>query len=220
MPDQLWIADWNQRADVYSSHLRSSGWMPHQRVHQYRGGHDETYGGVTINIDNDWLDLGTGSTAGREPSHCGGAASYNFATYSIRDVGDTGALVRAAQCLLKNKGMYAGSVDGVYDTEVGAAVRRYRVSRGLSSGTAMSHAAWVALLSQGDAVLQKYGAAGGTVRRLQRALNAADGAGLSITGVFEGRTTAAVKTYQGGHGLTRTGIAGSGVWARLTSGTP
>jgi peptidoglycan hydrolase-like protein with peptidoglycan-binding domain len=218
MPDQVWIADWNNRADVYSSYVRNSGWMPHKRVHQYRGGHDETYNGVTINIDNNWLDVGTGSTAGREPSHCGGAASYNFFSYGVRRVGDSGALVRAAQCLLKNKGLYAGTVDGVYDAETGAAVRRYRVNRGLGSSTTMSQATWVALLSQGDPVLQKYGAAGPPVRRLQRALNAADGAGLTITGVFEGRTMAAVKAYQGGHGMKRTGVAGSGVWKRLMNG--
>src|SRR3954468_5033684 len=159
MPDQIWVADWNGRADVGSSYLRSSGWSPHRRVHQYRGGHDETYNGVTINIDNDWLDLragatarrepaaarGSGSTAGREPAHCGGAASYNFATYPARAIGDRGALVKGLQCLLKNKGLYAGTVDGVYDAGVGVAVRRYRVSRGLTSGTAMSRSAWVAL---------------------------------------------------------------------------
>jgi peptidoglycan hydrolase-like protein with peptidoglycan-binding domain len=114
----------------------------------------------------------------------------------------------------------AGTVDGVYDTETGAAVRRYRVSRGLGSSTTMSLATWVALLAQGAVVLQKYGAAGPPVRRLQRALNAADAAGLSITGVFEGRTAAAVRAYQGGHGMKRTGVAGSGVWRRLVSGTP
>src|SRR4051794_3880672 len=219
MPDQLWIADWNGRADVGSAYLRSSGWTPHRRVHQYRGGHDETYNGVTINIDNDWVDLGAGSTAGREPAHCGGAASYNFATYAVRTIGDRGTLVKGLQCLLRNKGLYAGTVDGIYDAEVGVAVRRYRVSRGLTSGTAMSRSAWVALLSQGETPLQKYGAAGPAVRRLQRALNAAEGAGLTVTGVFEARTMAAVKRYQGDHGMKRTGVVGSGVWSRLTAGT-
>ena len=220
LPDQLWIADWNGHADVFSSYVRSSGWMPHRRVHQYRGGHDETYDGVTINIDNDWLDLGRGSYAGVEPRHCGGAASYNFRTYGARSVGDSGVLVKTAQCLLKNKGLYAGPVDGTYDTEVGAAVRRFRVSRGLASSTSLTRSAWVALLSDGPVPLQKYGAAGPTVRRLQRALNAADGAGLSVTGVFAGGTTTAVKRYQGDHGLRRTGVASPGVWSRLTHGTP
>ena len=75
MPDQLWVADWNGRADTASTYLRSDGWTPHRRVHQYRGGHNETYGGVTINIDNNWVDLGRGSVAPRERSRCGGVAT-------------------------------------------------------------------------------------------------------------------------------------------------
>ncbi len=39
----------------------ASAWSRHQRIHQYRGGHDETWGGVTINIDNNYVE---GATAG------------------------------------------------------------------------------------------------------------------------------------------------------------
>ena len=63
-------------------------------MHQYVGGHNETHGGVTINIDRNWLNIGGGSVAGREPAHCGGAASFNFRRYPRRQVGDRGALVR------------------------------------------------------------------------------------------------------------------------------
>jgi hypothetical protein len=31
-------------------------WANHQRVHQYTGGHNESYGGVTINIDSNAVD--------------------------------------------------------------------------------------------------------------------------------------------------------------------
>jgi Domain of unknown function (DUF1906)/Putative peptidoglycan binding domain len=220
MPDRIWIADWNLKADVFSTFVRDTGWMPHQRVHQYRGGHDETYGGVTINIDNDWVDLGRGSTIAAEPAHCAGAASFNFPSYPTRRIGDTGALVKTIQCQLREKDFYTGTIDGVYDTDLGAAVRRYRVSRGLSSLTVVGPAAWVAMLSQGTGPLLKYGAAETAVRRLQRALNAADAAGLPITGVFASQTTAAVKTYQGDHGLARTGVVTSAVWSKLFAGTP
>jgi hypothetical protein len=30
--------------------------MFHQRVHQFKGGHDETWGGVTINVDSNAVD--------------------------------------------------------------------------------------------------------------------------------------------------------------------
>ncbi|WUS36614.1 DUF1906 domain-containing protein [Kitasatospora sp. NBC_01250] len=32
-------------------------WAGHQRIHQYTNGHDETYGGVTISLDSDYLDV-------------------------------------------------------------------------------------------------------------------------------------------------------------------
>ena len=220
MPDQLWVADWNGRADVYSSYLRADGWMPHKRVHQYRGGHNETYGGVTINIDSNWVDLGKGSTLGREPGHCGGRASYNYPSYGTLRVGSSGALVKTVQCLLKNKRRYSDPVDGVYDARLGAAVSRYRTSRGLTAGTATTTATWVALLSQGDAPLQKFGSATTAVRRLQRALNAADAAGLPVTGVFEARTTAAVKRYQRDHAMPQTGVVTTSLWSKLFAGTP
>jgi len=38
------------------SWLPDSAWWNHQRIHQYAGGHNESYNGVTINIDNDVVD--------------------------------------------------------------------------------------------------------------------------------------------------------------------
>jgi Domain of unknown function (DUF1906) len=61
VPDDLWIANWNGAENTADPAVPSSGWTPHRRIHQYRGGHDETYGGVTINIDNDYVD---GATVG------------------------------------------------------------------------------------------------------------------------------------------------------------
>jgi hypothetical protein len=220
MPDHLWIADWNGRADTGSSYLRSDGWMPHRRVHQYRGGHNETYGGVTINIDTNWVDVGRGSTVAAEPKHCAGAASYNFPRYSTRRIGNTGALVSAAQCLLKAKRYYAGPVDGTYDAEVAAAARRYRAATRLPAGGTVGPRVWVSLLSRGTTPLLKFGAASSAVRRLQRGLNAADAAGLPVTGVFEAGTTAAVKRYQRDHGLAQTGVVTTALWAKLAAGTP
>ena len=61
LPDQLWIANWNGAQSTSDPAAPSNAWTQHQRIHQYRGGHDESYGGVTINIDNDYVD---GSTVG------------------------------------------------------------------------------------------------------------------------------------------------------------
>jgi len=61
LPDQLWIANWNGSTSTADPVVPSSAWTQHQRIHQYRGGHNETYGGVTINIDNNSVD---GATVG------------------------------------------------------------------------------------------------------------------------------------------------------------
>lgn len=60
-PDELWFANWNGRASAASDpYVPAGAWVGH-RIHQYNGGHDESYGGVTINIDNDYIE---GATAG------------------------------------------------------------------------------------------------------------------------------------------------------------
>ncbi|HEY2479321.1 MAG TPA: DUF1906 domain-containing protein [Solirubrobacterales bacterium] len=61
LPDDLWIADWNNREDTEEAVVPDNAWANHQRIHQFRGGHDDTYGGVTINVDSDFVD---GATVG------------------------------------------------------------------------------------------------------------------------------------------------------------
>ena len=60
----VWIAAWNDTPNIYgfnSSCALSDGlWNNHQRVHQYIGGHNEAYGGITINIDTNAVDGPTG----------------------------------------------------------------------------------------------------------------------------------------------------------------
>jgi hypothetical protein len=56
-PDLVWIANWNGVESVFGDpYVSDSLWPDHQRVHQYKGGHKETYGGVTINIDSSVVD--------------------------------------------------------------------------------------------------------------------------------------------------------------------
>ena len=67
LPDHLWIANWNGSTSTADPVVPSNAWTQHQRIHQYRGGHNETYGGVTINIDNDSVDGATVGTATLPP---------------------------------------------------------------------------------------------------------------------------------------------------------
>jgi hypothetical protein len=63
LPDHIWIANWNGLQNTADSVVPASAWSPHARIHQYRGGHNETYGGVTINIDNNYVDAATVGSA-------------------------------------------------------------------------------------------------------------------------------------------------------------
>ena len=61
IPDDIWTANWNNEENTLDPALPSTAWPNHQRIHQFRGGHDDIYGGTTINIDSDYVD---GATVG------------------------------------------------------------------------------------------------------------------------------------------------------------
>ncbi len=67
-PDDIWIADWNGELTTSDPFVPSSDWPLHQRLHQFNGGENLTYGGVTINIDGDYLDGATAGTAAVAPN--------------------------------------------------------------------------------------------------------------------------------------------------------
>jgi hypothetical protein len=78
VPDAIWGARWsydfyNAGASVWDLPCLSNElWKNHQRIHQYAGGHNETYGGVTLNIDSDVIDglvADTGNTPPLAPSY-------------------------------------------------------------------------------------------------------------------------------------------------------
>jgi hypothetical protein len=56
LPDDLWIANWNGQQNTADPVVPASAWTPHRRIHQYRGGHNESYGGITINVDNNYVE--------------------------------------------------------------------------------------------------------------------------------------------------------------------
>jgi hypothetical protein len=72
-PDELWIANWNGQQTTADANVPATEWAAHQRLHQYQGAHNETYGGARINIDGDYLDAataaaGTGSGVDTAPT--------------------------------------------------------------------------------------------------------------------------------------------------------
>lgn len=56
-PDDLWYANWDGRPVTSGDpYVPDGAFAGHQRIHQYQGGHNESYGGATLNIDNDQVD--------------------------------------------------------------------------------------------------------------------------------------------------------------------
>jgi hypothetical protein len=61
-PDAIWMAAWNR--DAYDPNMTVWGisciddslWARSQRIRQYTNGHDETWGGVTIEVDSNAVD--------------------------------------------------------------------------------------------------------------------------------------------------------------------
>ncbi|MER7461071.1 glycoside hydrolase domain-containing protein [Micromonospora sp. NPDC126480] len=58
-PDYLDFAKWDGVATVDDPAIPAGYWAPKRRMKQYRGDHDETWGGVTINIDSNYVDFAT-----------------------------------------------------------------------------------------------------------------------------------------------------------------
>lgn len=57
VPDIIYDALWNGSATTHDGHLQVHQWAHHQRIHQYSGNVTQTFGGDTINIDQDYLDV-------------------------------------------------------------------------------------------------------------------------------------------------------------------
>lgn len=59
-PDQVWFARWDgvqtTSAAAATPEFKDSYWSNHQRLKQYRGDFAETWGGVRIAIDGNWVD--------------------------------------------------------------------------------------------------------------------------------------------------------------------
>ncbi|MGC0208695.1 glycoside hydrolase domain-containing protein [Streptomyces levis] len=213
--DHIFYAWWNGAADTATGpYVPSTHWSGHQRIHQYAGEVTESYGGHTITIDRDYLDVGTGPA----PQPGCGAVNLDFTAYGTIRSGSTGPLVMAAQCLLRAAGHDPGTPDGIFGPGTATAAGNFQSGVGLASDGVIGARTWTALLSHGTAPTLREGATGEAVTRLQRALTAALARTVSIDGVFGPGTTQAVRDYQSTRGLVNDGVVGSATWGALQSG--
>lgn len=225
LPDQIWVARWDGRANTTTEaqYLRSDGWTPHARIKQYQGGHNETWGGVTINIDRNFLDVGTGSVAVPE-THCDGVkiayGIYPRLVPATEDTAPPESKVKVVQCLLHEQGLYNGKINGIYNTRTQAAAQEWQSQKGFRVSTTWNKSNWMSLLVAGDRPIVKFGSVGPAVRRVQRALNAITDRKVPIraTGIFDNQTTAALKAYQHALGLDQNGVVAAPTWNALAAG--
>jgi hypothetical protein len=85
MPDVIWDALWNGVANTADSVIPAADWASHQRVHQYNGGANQTFGGDTINIDTDYLDVNVAPPVPADPGQSALASpAGTVADYVIR----------------------------------------------------------------------------------------------------------------------------------------
>ena len=216
LPDQIWIARWDGIADTNTSYIRKDGWRPGGRMKQYLGGHNETWGGVTINVDRDWVGLGTPKAPAE--THCNGL-SVDLTDYPRTGPTTDPARTKVLQCLLTERKLYAGKVSGVWNTATAAAVTAWQTKHGLPVRASFGRRAWMTLLSVGSQPIVKLGSTGPTVRDLQRTLDAATrGTGLPVSGVFDRATGVALAAWQKGTHRTASGVANGGTWAGLQAG--
>ena len=57
MPDVIYDALWNGQANTFDSVFGPGQWANHHRLHQYQGNVTQTYGGITLNIDQDFMNV-------------------------------------------------------------------------------------------------------------------------------------------------------------------
>lgn len=99
-PDDIWVADWNGQQTTVDPYVPNGYWVNGQRLHQYEGGHTETYGGVTINIDGDYLDgataaAGSGTPPAMATAPAGAAAPSGASTTPVTSAIATAPTVAA-----------------------------------------------------------------------------------------------------------------------------
>lgn len=229
LPDYIWFASWNGRETIGTSYIKKHHWNHHQRIHQFLGGHNATNGGVTLNIDSNWLNVRvrgsrSGDTGTTQPTthrfRCTRAhlthVSYPF-TSAHKHPGYTGTL----QCLLRRAGVYEKTVTGDWNKATNAALHTFQKSIGIPVRNAATRRAWTALLVHGiKPTTLRFGDSrpGRAVISLARALNAAVGAGLHGTGYFGEITRGAVKRYNRQVLGKRSGVVRKPTWHALKKG--
>jgi Rv2525c-like, glycoside hydrolase-like domain len=92
MPDVIFDAWWNGIANTVDPNIPATAWVNHRRIHQYSGNITQDHGGVTINIDRDFLDVRFGGGGSGAATRQASAAVAVGASVNAFFTGSGGAL--------------------------------------------------------------------------------------------------------------------------------
>lgn len=159
-PDHIWIAWTNGVANIDGGpYLQASYFANHQRIHQYKNGARETFGGKSLTIDWNALDVSGTSAAVSTPAAAPQPAatpvaatlstSQRIATIAKGSTptlrrGSRGSAVRRLQQALTATGRRVPAT-GYFGPITASAVNSYRKKVGLGSGTVVTSSVWKAL---------------------------------------------------------------------------
>lgn len=122
-PDALWIARWDNNSSLTGwPTVPNTFWAVGQRGKQYRGDHSETYGGVTLTIDNDRFDAPVASVVYRNTvrttiyAYSGPSTAYPVKT-KIAANGGVGIVCQTFGPKVGTTTVWDKLVDGTYVTD-------------------------------------------------------------------------------------------------------
>lgn len=156
LPTDIWASKYDERVTIWGLQygLTDSMWNTNQRIHQYAGTHSETWGGYSLNIDNDIVDAGVIAGAG--------SSSKNYSNFTFYGViiGDaTYTEVYGINDGSRMSGTYGVNPYpthyGWVDTPSGPATLNYPGTQGLTLASKVNNleqvVGWYSLSSNSDA---------------------------------------------------------------------
>ena len=212
-PDHVWFAYWNGLANTTAqssySQFRDTAWANHQRLHQYAGNVTERWGGVSVQIDSNWIDAPL-------------AGSAAPVSYGAHTTGPAGSGFQLTGPMSSWHWMTGQGVSGhaVYTGSSGSSseVNGASWSMYLAPGT---YSAMAYLPSTNSAGLARYsitgaGVSGGSV------INQSGAKGYRAVGGFTLRSAGTVTVHVGDNGgsAAHTPFAVDALWFKSLASTP
>ena len=147
-PDHVWFAWTNKKADTDGGSYLNDAYWKKRRIHQYHNGNRVTFGGKTLTIDWNALDVSGTSAApvGNQPAgrRCASVARAAAGSTPKLKHGSEGEAVKRVQRALVLSGRNI-RVSGYYSHGTEAATWAYRKANGLGSSKKVASQMWAAL---------------------------------------------------------------------------